>query len=704
MKRQLLITALAAFAALPSLAQKTMYVPQEWRNRTDTLIYAENDPDNKYTWSKSRSIETENCIVLWDKGYGKTRPNNAPDAYRVDVDDLAKKAEQFYNLEINTLGFVKPHGSQLDKYKVMVLLNHTTDWVCYGGGYDYTVSALWLGPSACKPVGSSVAHEIGHSFHYMCYSEAQKNGTGTETGFHSPVGNGSVTWEQTAQWQSLQSYPNEMFSQSINVFRNSYNYAFTHEWQRYQSYWFFYYINQLYNNIQTLAQVWNYPEYTVKDFNQVYMDLKGLSVRELYKQYYDYASRLVTWDLDACKPYRDQYIGDFNYKCVALGDGKYQVALASCPQATGFNVIPLKVPAAGTKVTTHFTAMRVGSALAKGDPGQMLNGNSQFADAGMTHYNYPENGSRTRGFRLGYVALLKDGTRQYINADSIYCTGASVKTADITMTVPENVDRMWFVVSPAPSQYYQHKWDESFKGDDMWPYQFQLEGTTLGSRAQVYVNPTIDGRDISDATLYYNVSFPASNGYTATAVSVGGEAAAAVGTAFQMNTSDIAAKMVNYNGNGPQKGQIMFYPAKADGTLIKSGSTANGYGHWFDGNGNVVGWGNGSKLFSEANIGSLTFNIGVMPGQVSNGQKYQIAQALVYNDGTKKAQVTFVFNVNLGNTTSVDFSSMTTTGIKTVTADRKTVKDGNLYNLSGQRVGNDYKGIVIKDGKKILRK
>ena len=26
------------------MAQKTVYIPYEWRNRTDTLIYAENDP------------------------------------------------------------------------------------------------------------------------------------------------------------------------------------------------------------------------------------------------------------------------------------------------------------------------------------------------------------------------------------------------------------------------------------------------------------------------------------------------------------------------------------------------------------------------------------------------------------------------------------------------------------------------------------
>ena len=57
------------------------------------------------------------------------------------------------------------------------------------------------------------------------------------------------------------------------------------------------------------------------------MNLKQLSSEELYKMYFDYACRLVTWDLDACKPYRDAFIGDFNYRCSAIGDKEYQVAL-----------------------------------------------------------------------------------------------------------------------------------------------------------------------------------------------------------------------------------------------------------------------------------------------------------------------------------------------------------------------------------------
>ena len=710
MKRLLFSYFLLAVSCMAGYAQKQMYIPQEWRNRTDTLIWKESDPDNRYTWSKSRSKESDNVIVLWDKGYGNTIPTNAPSAYRVDIDDLLKKAEAFFDLEINQLGFVDPENSNLNKYKVMILLNHDTGWICYGGGYDYQVSALWLSPSTCKPVGHSVAHEIGHSFHYMCYSEASNHGAdrSCQTGFHGAVGNGSVTWEQTAQWQANQSYPEEMYNQSIGVFRNSHNYAYTHEWHRYQSYWFFYYLCQLYGDIKTVANVWNYPETTVKDFNQVLMDYKQLSVRDLYKLYFDQACRLVTWDLDVCKPYRNNYIGDFTYRCALTADGRYQVALASCPQGTGFNVIPLQVPEAGTDITTHLTGLRPNAALADADPGEYLDGNSQYSKYSQRHYIM--GGSRTdRGFRMGYVALMKDGSRRYFSEDSVYCQGASIVTEDYSMTVPEGVSQLWLVVSPALKHYTQHKWDEKIDADDMWPYQLQFEGTDIGARATVYASPTIDGRDISDVTYTYDVTFPRdTQGYSGASVSVSGQAAATLGTAFQMQNTDIASKMQNYSSSGPSNGRVMFYAVNPDGQLAKSGSTANGYGHWFDKSGKVCAYSSG-YVYSEFNASSLVFTLGQYPGKCANGSKYTIRQALRYKKAAgEEAVATFVFNITIGSTASVTLQSIDyddpTLGIERLENSEKHIENAAIYDLSGRRVSQPTRGIYIQNGRKFVVK
>ena len=45
-----------------------------------------------------------------------------------------------------------------------------------------------------------------------------------------------------------------------------------------------------------------------------------------------------------------------------------------------------------------------------------------------------------------------------------------------------------------------------------------------------------------------------------------------------------------------------------------------------------------------------------------------------------------------------------TTGIATVANSQKTLANTQIYNLAGQKVGKDYKGIAIMNGKKVVLK
>ena len=699
--KTLLIAVLTMLGTWEAKAQKTVYIPNEWRNPypSDSLLYAENDPDCKYTWSKTRSRETDNVIVFWDKFYGDKAPDQLAksNALYVDIDDLLRKAESFYELECSELGFVNPETSNLAKYKVMVLMNHTTDWVCYGGGYDYQVSALWLSPSTCHPVGHSVAHEVGHSFHYMCYAEDSNHGakSNVQTGFHGAVGNGSVTWEQTAQWQANQSYPQYMFSQSFPIFRNSHNLAFTHEWHRYQSYWFFYYLCQLTGKRTAVADVWNYTVTTVSDFNQVLMKQQKWNTTELYRHYYDYAARCATWDFDVCVPYRSAHIGDFHYAAVLMPDNRYQVAFESVPQSTGFNVIPLVVPEVGTTVKATFTALAASSStkLAEGDPGLYLDGNTQWAKSNRTSY-YTIGTNYYRGFRLGYVALMRDGTRQYFQQDSIYCQSTVGNECEIAMTVPEGTERLWMIVSPAPKKYYQHTWDENFSlNDDAWPYQVAFQGTDIDeSRATVYAPANLDGRQISDATFTYEVLLPQRNDYQPVSVTVGGSAAALLGTAFQLQPADIADKMTNYTTVGPKADEVMFYPVNPKTmAIVNRNNTANGYGHWFNASGNVSDYASG-YVYSEFTPSSFTFNIGQFPSRVKVGDAYTIAQALVYNDGKDQATATFLFRIRITNGEAGAQLVEKTSGVEGIqnsnfkNQNEDEMVNGKCFDLSGKRI------------------
>ncbi len=713
MTKKLLLTTLLAFASGTLMAQKSMYIPQEWRNRTDTLIYKESDPNNEYTWSKSRSYETDNVIILWDNGYGNTNPSDAPSKFQVDIEDLAQKCEAFYQLECDSLGFVDVKSSNLSKYKVMVLLNHTTDWVCYGGGYDYQVSALWLGPSACQPVGFSVAHEVGHSFHYMCYSEASKQGTlsGVETGFHSAVGSGATIWETTAQWQALQSYPEEVFSQSADIFRFSHNYAFTHEWHRYQSYLFLCYLCYRYGDVKTVADVWNWPETEVKDFNEVLMDCKGLSVEDLYRLHFDYAMHCVTWDMPACEPYRDNYIGRFKYYCVRFGQQTYQVAYASAPQATGFNVIPLAVPEAGEQVSIDFTALPIASSLADGDPAQYLDGDSKLSSSGKTKYNAT---TVIRNFRLGYVALMDDGTRQYFYEDSLYCHGRGRSTATVSMTVPEGAKRLWFVVSPAPDKYVQHKWNENISDDDQWPYQFTLTGTDLTADATVTDSYMIGDRGVGDITISYSLNMrPATAETDPSVITISGDALYALGTALQMTGSEIASHIVDYNEDGPQPGEIMIYPLNSAGNIVEQASTvAEGYGYWYSKRGQLVEAESSSAALSLTfDPKALTLSFYQVPEAISAGTTIITRLALRYRYSQYTEAIAYIrVSVNVKNAVTgytaptIDYDEEQALPVSNIEA-APPASDGKLYDLSGRRVATPARpGIYIKDGRKVLVK
>ena len=653
--KKLLLTTILMLCAASSFAQKSVYIPWEWRNfnSRDTLLYADSDPENKYTWSKSRSMETDNFIIFWDKYYGSTAPNALPSSnfYYFDLEYMKERLETFYKHETEVLGFGSLPTSNVNKYKIIVCLNHTTEWTCYGSGYDYQVPALWLNPSTSKPVGSAVAHEVGHAFHYMCYSDDSKQGTvsNCHTGFHDAIGNGAAIWETTANWQALYSYPNEVFSESGtgSFFANTHNMAFTHEWHRYQAYMFLIYLCEYYNDIQTVYKVWSQPMSKAADFNEALMALKGLSVAELYKLHFDFAMHAATYDMEKCKPYRDSYIGNFRYCCTMIEDSTYQVAYSSCPQGTGFNVIPLQTQPAGTEITTTFTALRPISKLTSCDPAEYHNGDT-FAATDRTTYNGVN--STYRGFRIGYVVLKNDGTREYFSEDSVYCTGTGEKSADVSFTVPADTKQMWLIVAPSLKNYIQHKWDENIKNDDQWPYYFKLHNTDIGSKATVYAESVIDGRDVANVEYEYDVYFPKdATYYSGTNLSVSGKALSALGTAFQMQnpSTEITSCIKSWSSGAVAEGTCKFYACSPKtGTVSQSASTALGHGHWFSKSGTVTSYESG-YVFSQFTPSTLTFDIGQYPGKLNTGDEYRIAQAIRYKKDGKVAQATFYFNIHI---------------------------------------------------------
>ncbi len=490
------VISLIALMLMPLLgmAQKTVYIPQQ------TLKDEGYDPSTtrnnlNVPWCRYRSRESDNIIVFWAAGYGNNDPNSTavPAEFRVDVDDMLAKLETFYDLNVNRLGFADLNNSNLSRYKMIICLYYTTEWMAYGGGFDDVIGGMWVSPSTCHPVGSTIAHEIGHSFQYQAFCDLHG-----AAGFRYNFGpNGCGYWETTANWQASMAYPDMMYSQSMYIYRQAYNTAMTHEWMRYQAYWMNYWWCDR-HGIDMVGRLWRGATVWGDDVNQVYMKLMGLSTADLYREYMNAAMHFVTWDFNnADWKQRGSYfdIGNFVYNYVPVGTNEFQVAYSSCPQSTGYNVIPLDVPAAGTTISTHFTALPAGSPLADGDPRMFWNGAFMTPIATDTYNHFA--GEAYRGFRLGYVALKRNGERIYQVEDKVYCTGTDEASADVSFTVPADVDRLWLVVSPALSQYIMHEWDENMLNDDQWPYRVKFSGTSIPGSQKYYLYDTASERFLS---------------------------------------------------------------------------------------------------------------------------------------------------------------------------------------------------------------
>lgn len=576
-----------------SVDASKIYFPFEFRNM--------NFYRTTSRWSFARSRQSEHFIVFWEKGYGDADPSSTqvPAAYRVDIDDLLEKAEEFFELNVNELKFASLGNSKLDNYKMMIFLHYQTEWLATGSGYDNTIGALWVSPNTCQPVGATIAHEIGHSFQYQVHCDLG-GGAGFRYGFGGNGGNGF--WEQTAQWQAHQSYPEENFtSHHFSVYTENYHRHIHHELYRYASYFIHHYWTDKHGR-DFIGKLWREAQ-NPEDPIQAYMRLTNINTEQLNDEIYEAATRFVTWDLDALREYGEDYIGQHKFASTKLEDGSYRVNYEYAPGTTGYNVIRLNVPAAGTQIAADFTGL-------VNEPGY-----SQVQDVGSA------------GWRYGYVALLDNGQRVYSDMNS-----GTTNTA--TFTVPANCSKLWFVVTGAPNTYKPHPWDDNEGNDDQWPYKVKFTNTNL------YGEIAFDGTEVpEDVTLTFDVAFPYSETtYIGATVQLDGDDLFNVAKALVLQPADIVSKIGN---------EVKFYAVENNGQL-NANTTANGLGHWFSSAGDVISWGPNAAVFSEFTESSWLFTLGQYPGQTVAGTTYTIKQALVYeHEPGQFVQATFIFNITI---------------------------------------------------------
>lgn len=428
--------------------------------------YADENYDSEDSrWCFARSVQSEHFFVFWEKGFGDD-PSHASADMRVDVDDLLKKSEEFYQTNVETLHMASglPGGR-----KIQIYLLYTDEWVATGSGYDNQIGVMWISPATCQPVGSTIAHEMGHCFQYLIYcsqledGEADDNHSGFRYGYAENAGN--ALWEIGAQWQSWQDYPAEQFTDyELETWFANFHRALENEYTRYQNYWWFDYLIEKYGS-DAYGNIWResrWPEDAYSCFMRLY--LKN-DLNAFYADLYNYAAHAVTFDFDAARDYANDWQGKYE-STLYPADGWQRIAYERCPEANGFAAIHLDA-SKGSQVTVRFHGLETGTSLADKDPGLYLIGDEATSENRTGKTRTYNSSDIVPGWRYGFTALLEDGSR-------IYGDMHSDSDGEAAFKIPSGTKQLYFVVLGAPEEYEYHVWDSDESTDVQLPFEVQV--------------------------------------------------------------------------------------------------------------------------------------------------------------------------------------------------------------------------------------
>lgn len=585
---------------------RILYCPNSMRT-SSTTPYGFNKTSSR--WCFERSKESEHFVCFWEDGAS------------FDVDAMLKGAELSWKCYTEKLGFVKVGQSSTDKYKIVMRVYNTTDWVASGSGEDMKVGTLNLCPWALSSRGgATVAHEIGHTFQYLTNVDCGANNThGFNYGLGDNGAGGNGFWEDCANWMAYKVYPSRQFTDGeyFEGYMARHHQNIMHEDSRYHNCFYQDFLCDKFGQ-DFIGRLWreaNRPEDPV----DAIMRLQGLDNNGFAALMYDVFSHMCTWDTPSIRTAAKNRIGAHPQRLEMYttgGKSYYRPKPEYCPQNYGYNISELAVPDAGTEISIDL---------------QSLVGNADYRQVNTAQ----------AGWRWGLVFYKTDGTTEYGDMQS--------GTGILTTTVPEKTKRMWIVVMGAPKKWWHHLWDDNASNDEQWPYSLEMNGTTpLGvykTSFQTYTEadfPEDYQRRDTTINITCNLTRDASN-YTSVNVQYDMDA---ISEALGLTTAQLKAMKVG-SGVNPH-----FVGISSTGNMVHttttSTSSSSRLGHWFTTTGNVCSYNSTAAIFAELLPDSWVCQVGQYPGRLTSGKSYTIRQGVTYKHTDGRTYVaTIVVKVNV---------------------------------------------------------
>ncbi|WP_258104253.1 DUF6055 domain-containing protein [Marinoscillum sp. MHG1-6] len=588
-------------------SSKQIYVPSSYSG-IDL-----NDPNSQ--WCYQRSRESENFIVFWEAGYGEDPLQHADPQYRVDVDAILDISEQSFKVYRDSLGFIVEGNSKTDQYKMIIQLFYTRDWIASGSGVDEVIGLLSLSAWSGQALGVTVAHEVGHCFQYQVQCDGHSGGWRYGLGENGVGGNG--WWEQCAQWQAFQVFPERKFIEgNLDLYIQNTHKHILHEYPRYANH----FIQDDWADLHGadfIGRLWRESQFP-EDPVDAYKRIAGVDQSTFNDRIYASASKLATWDIPAIKDQGHPYLNAHQSPPMEdTGNGFWKIDASKCPENYGYNVIQLNVPTNDPVVSVFFA------------------GQSGVGD-------YRKLNIEEAGWRFGFVALSERGSRIYSDMGTANYNKdkGSNPIASLSFECPPNTEKLWLIVTGAPQTHWHHEWDDNDYNDEQWPYQVKFENTNRYGYFDLNENELSENVSLEREVVLVAVDAP--DTYPKTSIKPDWEK---VCRSFGLQLGEIQAAI----------GDSVQYAAKLPNGSTDLNSTATAPGHWFDAEGNVTNWGSNAYIFSEFDANAMLFNIGQYPQRCMDGDNFIIQQALIYTPNIGPTRTaTFTFNIRIVSSNNED--------------------------------------------------
>ena len=329
MKRAALLLAGALVSLSLQAQNKKIYIPEDLRKM--------NLQADTSQWSLKHSIETDDLILMWERGFGPDTSNppmleGKPMGF--NLANLRDRVQSFYTFFRDTLQFSLP-GSKCDQYKMMVMVMYSLDGTAYGGTYDNFIGALWVAPNRIQDQKMNcMAHELGHSFQLQIPADSVGDAWG-----------GSGFFEMTSQWMLWQVNPDWLTDENYHfeTFKQLTHKAYLHLDNIYHSPFVIQWWSDLHGR-KSIAELYRQGRIG-EDPVMTYKRLYGLSQDEFNREMLRGYQHLVNFDFKHARKETRKYACTFNTEVHGTGEQSMKEGSGyrpkQFPEEYGFNAILL---------------------------------------------------------------------------------------------------------------------------------------------------------------------------------------------------------------------------------------------------------------------------------------------------------------------------------------------------------------------------